>query len=248
MDMSETTAAPAAQDTASTAELASVMDGRAKTYGLLARLYREEVDAPLLKELRGMRFPTNTGNARVDAGYDLMYRYLKNVWEDALLDLARDYVRVFIGHGVNGHAAAYPYESVHTSEKRLLMQEARAEVLAIYRANNLKKEEHWRECEDHIAVELEFMQIMAQRTAEQLRADDEDAAEASLRTQRAFVADHLANWVPMLTSDMLRFSETELYRGLAELTAGFVETEGQLLDELLGKDAGETAGECAEQA
>ena len=244
MDMSETTAAPAAQDMASTAELASVMDGRAKTYGLLARLYRVEVDAPLLKELRGMRFPTNTGNARVDAGYDLMYRYLKNVWEDALLDLARDYVRVFIGHGVNGHAAAYPYESVHTSEKRLLMQEARAEVLAIYRANNLKKEEHWRECEDHIAVELEFMQIMAQRTAEQLRAGDEDAAEASLRTQRAFVADHLANWVPMLTADMLRFSETELYRGLAELTAGFVETEGQLLDELLG----EAAGERAEQA
>lgn len=246
--MSETTAAPAAQETATPAELASVMDGRAKTYGLLARLYRVEVDEPLLKELRGMRFPTNTGNAHVDAGYDLMYRYLKNVWEDALLDLARDYVRVFIGHGVNGHAAAYPYESVHTSEKRLLMQEARAEVLAIYRANNLKKEEHWRECEDHIAVELEFMQIMAQRTAEALRAGDEDGAEASLRTQRAFVADHLANWVPMLTSDMLRFSETELYRGLAELTEGFVETEGQLLDELLGEDAGEPEVEAAAEA
>ena len=26
----------------------------------------------------------------------------------------------FIGHGVNGYSAAYPYESVHTSERRLL--------------------------------------------------------------------------------------------------------------------------------
>ena len=224
-----------AEEVESLDKIAEVMDGRAKTYGLLARLYRVEVDQPLLDELRGMRFPTNTGNARVDEGYDLMYRYLKNVWEDALLDLARDYVRVFRGHGVNGHAAAYPYESVHTSEKRLLMQEARAEVLAIYRANNLKKEEHWRECEDHIAVELEFMQIMAQRTAKALREGREDEAAADLRTQRDFVANHLANWVPMLTADMLRFSETELYRGLAELTAGFVETEGQLLDELLGE-------------
>ena len=214
-------------------ELAGVMDGRARTYGLLARLFRVEVDQTLLDDLRGMRFPTNTGNAHVDAGYSLMYRCLKRTWEDSVLELARDYVRTFIGHGVNGHAAAYPYESVHTSEKRLLMQEARAEVLAVYRANGLKKEEHWRECEDHIAVELEFMQVMAQRTAALLRKGDEDGAVVALRTQRAFVADHLANWVPMLAADMGRFAQTDLYRGLAELTQGFVEIEGALLGELL---------------
>ena len=204
------------------AELARAMDGRADTYGLLSRLFRVEVDGPLLTQLRGMKFPENTGNAHVDAGYELMHRYLSNVWEPALLDLARDYVRVFIGHGVN-----------HTSEKRLPMQQARTEVLAVYRANNLKKDEHWRECEDHIAVELEFMQVMCQRTAAALREGDEDAAIEMLATQRAFVADHLANWVPMLMHDMLRFSETELYRGLAELTLGFVQTEGELLAELL---------------
>ena len=62
---------------------------------------------------------------------------------------------------------------------------------------------------------------------------DEDAAVEMLATQRDFVAEHLANWVPMLVADMLRFSETELYRGLAELTLGFVQTEGELLAELL---------------
>lgn len=219
-------------------KLATVMDGRAKTYGLLARLYRVEVDQPLLDELRAMRFPTNTGNAHVDEGYGLMYRFLGRTWEDSVLELARDYVRVFIGHGVNGHAAAYPYESVHTSEKRLLMQEARTEVLATYRANHLKKDEHWRECEDHIAVELEFMQVMCVRAAANLRSGDEDGAIECVRTQRAFVAEHLANWVPMLSADMLRFAQTDLYRGLAELTLGFVQTEGGLLDELLsGVDA-----------
>ena len=215
------------------AELAFAMDGRADTYGLLARLFRVEVDGPLLTQLRSMTFPENTGNAHVDTGYELMHRYLTSIWEPALLDLARDYVRVFIGHGVNGHSAAYPYESVHTSEKRLMMQQARSEVLVVYRANNLKKDEHWRECEDHIAVELEFMQVMCQRTAAALRKGDEDAAVEMLATQRDFVAEHLANWVPMLVADMLRFSETELYRGLAELTLGFVQTEGELLAELL---------------
>lgn len=215
------------------AQLVELMRSRAQTYGLLARLYRVEVDQTLLDEMRAMRFPTSTGNAHVDEGYSLMYRYLKHTWEETLLDLARDYVRVFVGHGVNGHSAAYPYESVHTSEKRLLMQEARAEVLAVYRQNVLKKEATWRDCEDHIAVELEFMQIMCIRTADALEVDDDAAAIELLTTQYAFVQDHLLNWVPMLVADMLHYSETELYRGLAELTLGFAQTEEEILRDLL---------------
>lgn len=215
------------------AQLIELMRSRAQTYGLLARLYRVEVDQTLLDEMRAMRFPTSTGNAHVDEGYSLMYRYLKHTWEETLLDLARDYVRVFVGHGVNGHSAAYPYESVHTSEKRLLMQEARAEVLAVYRQNVLKKEATWRDCEDHIAVELEFMQIMCIRTADALEVDDDAAAIELLTTQYAFVQDHLLNWVPMLVADMLHYSETELYRGLAELTLGFAQTEEEILRDLL---------------
>jgi TorA-specific chaperone len=114
-----------------------------------------------------------------------------------------------------------------------MMQEARAEVLQVYRANELKKDQSWREGEDHIAVELEFMQIMCLRTAESLRAGDEDGAIGLLKTQYAFVQDHLLNWVPLLVADMLHFSETELYRGLAELTLGFVQTEAEILEDLL---------------
>jgi TorA-specific chaperone len=224
--------ATAEQQTA-TSDLVNLMNSRAQTYGFLARLYRVEVDQKLFDEMRAMRFPTATGNAHVDKGYELMYTYLKNGWSESILDLARDYVRVFIGHGMNGHSAAYPYESVHTSEKRLMMQEARAEVLAVYRQNELKKDESWREFEDHIAVELEFMQIMCLRTAESLQAGGEDAAVDLLKTQYAFVQDHLLNWVPMLTADMLHFAETELYRGLAELTLGFVQTEAEVLEDLL---------------
>ena len=146
-------------------------------------------------------------------------------------------MRTFSGHGVNGHSAAYPCESVHTSEKRLLMQEARDEVLAIYRANNLKKDESWRDCEDHIAVELEFMQVMAKRTADALLAGREDEAVEELRTQRAFVRDHLANWVPIFVHDIMQWSETDFYRGAGELLLGFVQVEGETLDDLLANEA-----------
>ena len=214
------------------------MTRRARTYGLLARIFRVEVDGKFLEELRHLKFPTSTGNEHVDYGYRIMYNYLKGTWEDTLLDLARDYARTFIGHGNNGRSAAYPFESVHTSEKRLLMQDARDEVLAIYRANLLKKGEEWNDCEDHIALELEFMQVMSERTAKALKEGKEDEAVEMLKTQRAFVGQHLANWVPMFVSDIKYFSQTDLYIGAGELLLGFVQTEVEALDDLLdGVDA-----------
>ena len=119
-------AAPAAGEEM---DLAALMDGRARTYGLMARLFLKEVDKAALTELQGMRFPAATSSAKVDEGYHMLYDYLRTSWDDSITELAIDYVRTFIGHGVNGFSAAYPFESVYTSERRLMMQEARAEVL-----------------------------------------------------------------------------------------------------------------------
>lgn len=214
------------------ADLVALMDGRARTYGLMARLFLKEVDKAVLAELQGMRFPAATGNAKVDEGYHMLYDYLRTSWDDSINELAIDYVRTFIGHGVNGFSAAYPFESVYTSERRLMMQEARAEVLQTLRENNLKRGS-WTEGEDHIALELEFMQRMAMRTADALRAGDEDAAIEHLRTQRTFAQNHLLNWLPMMTEDMRRFSRTMFYQGLAQLVMGYAEEDAAVLDELL---------------
>ncbi len=213
----------------------SLMDMRARTYGMLARLFREEIDKEELEELQGMRFPTATGNAEVDAGYRSLYDYLRTAWDDSITELAIDFVRTFIGHGVNGYSAAYPFESVYTSERRLMMQEARAEVLQTLRENNLKSG-RWNEGEDHIGLELEFMQRMSMRTADDLRSGDEDAAIKKLETQQTFVHDHLLNWLPMLVADMQKFSKTKFYQGLGQLALGFVKEDAQTLAELLEVD------------
>ena len=155
--------ANAAAEQASMDDLIKLIEQRAATYGLLSRLFRVEIDQELLDELHGMRFPASTGNADVDEGYLRLAKYLSNTWENSLTDLAVDYTRVFIGHGVDAYSAAYPFESVYTSEKRLLMQDARDEVLAIYRSAGLDKKNSWKEGEDHVALELEFEQVLANR-------------------------------------------------------------------------------------
>ena len=41
--------------------LVELMNARARSYGMLARLFREEVDLPTLRELQKMRFPQGHG-------------------------------------------------------------------------------------------------------------------------------------------------------------------------------------------
>ena len=226
-------------------QIRELNEGRAKTYALLSRLYRTEVDRELLDAMRGMRFPADSGNAKMDEGHRLIVGQLSTVWENTLSELAIDYARVFLGGGIDGYSAAYPFESVYTSPRRLLMQDARDEVVALYRSEGIDKAEGWTEGEDHISLELEFMRRLAERANEALAVKGEATAPTQegleeafrlMQTQRAFMEEHLCAWVPMLTSDMLRFARTRLYRGLAFVTEGFLESDREFLASVLGSE------------
>lgn len=218
-------------------ELADEFESRGTTYGLLSRLYNTEVDQALLNELSIMTYPVHTGNESMDAGYYHIAKYLSNEWVDPITKLAVDFAGTFLGGGIDTYSAAYPFESVYTSEKRLTMQDARDEVLAIYRAYGLDKSENWKVGEDHIAVELEFMRLLVNRSVRALRAGNEERATHLIATQYNFLTDHISVWVPVFTADMRRFSKTMFYLGLAELTDGFIQSETLLLNDLIGNEA-----------
>ena len=226
---------PAEEEETTLKEFAQLNEQRASTYSFLARLYRKEIDQKLLESLHDTHYPVFTHNKDIDEGYRLIATYLSNLWDDSLTELSIDFTHVFLGGGINAFSAAYPYESVYTSEKRLLMQGARDEVLAIYRANGLDKQDSWKEGEDHISLELEFEQIMALRTAEKLKAGYENTAVQLIKTQKNFLDDHLRAWVPMMTADMKRLARTDMYRGLAYLTDGFLKMDQELLTDSLGE-------------
>lgn len=216
--------------------LSDVLASRTATYGLLARLFRVEVDREFYDELLALRFPAHTGDADVDEGYKKICSYLSAPHPDAVTELAVDYVRTFIGGGNNGYSAAYPFESVYTSPKRLLMQGARDEVLIIYRAAGIDKKPSWTDGEDHIALELEFMHIIGDRAKRALDQGDEDGAAGFLEQQKNFLESHLASWFPMMAADMRKFSKTDFYQGLAQLTMGFLRTDREFLEDVLEVD------------
>lgn len=228
-------------------DFAAVLKGRVSTYALLSRLFRVEVDQELYDTLRSMKFPTDTGNAQVDEGYGMICDYLGQAHQDVLTELAIDYVRVFIGSGNDGYSAAYPYESVYTSPKRLMMQDARDEVLVLYHAAGIDKQESWKEGEDHIALELEFESIIGARALEAFEQGDEERCYSLLLQQRNFLEDHLLSWYPMMADDMAKFPRTGFYRGLGVLTSGYLESDLDFLNDVLGSDEqpADAAPSCA---
>jgi TorA maturation chaperone TorD len=214
-------------------DIAQVLQARTSTYALLSRLFLKEVDQRLLDQLMELRLPANTGNEYLDKAYRLLQAYLSEAWERTLSDLAKDYVRTFIGNSVDAFSAAYPSESVHTTGLRLVMQGARDEVLAIYRAAGMDKAESWHEGEDHIAVELEFMKTISERSEQAANEGDEATLDDLLKTQLNFLQDHLLSWTPLLVDEMEKFAQTGFYQALGYWLLGFLETDEEFLRDVL---------------
>lgn len=214
-------------------ELIAVNEQRVNTYSMLARLYAREVDQAYLDKLRAARWPVATGNEDADEGYRLLASYLSNTWEGSVHELEQEYVRCFMGKGKNSYSCAYPFESVNRSPKRLLRQDNRDEVLAVYRSEGLDKSSTWKEEEDHISVELEFMQIMATRSTKAMKEGNEIRALKLFATQRSFMNEHLITWTPTFTTDLRKFATSKFYLALASITDGFLKVDKDFLDGLV---------------
>ncbi len=217
--------------------LSTLISGRGSTYGLLARLYRVEVDQALVDQVRNLDLSADVEGSEIGGGYRMLKHSIDGL-DDTLLDLAVDYARIFIGAGLERGEAAYPYESVYTSPDRLVMQEARDQVVALYAELDLARSREVTEPEDHIAPEFEYMAFLCQKATEAMRAGDRVAAAALLAKQKAFYETHLARWVPAFCQDVERLARTDFYRAVARITASYLDMErdliGELVDELGG--------------
>ncbi|MDR0310947.1 MAG: molecular chaperone TorD family protein [Acidobacteriota bacterium] len=214
-------------------EFAAIITNRENLYRFLARLYRVEVDAPLLQQLGEMGFPTECGDPNLAEGYRMLTDWLRDPGSDPLTDLAVDYARTFLGAGVFQGVVANPYESVYTSEKRLIMQEARDQVLAVYRAKGLRCAEPMELPEDHIALELEFLAYLCRETLNVI--NDRARVSTLLKEQKEFIERHPAKWIPAFCADIAKCAATDFYKAVGKITLGFLNMERAILEDLLEK-------------
>ena len=148
---------------------------------------------------------------------------------DALEQLAVVFDRAFFGMGPRTAQKAFPYESVYTSEEHLLMQDARDSAVAFYLGEELGLPADNTTPEDHLSFEFQFMAKLIERAGAALDAGDEARYAELCAKQRAFFDEHLANWVPRLCADVRAYAQTAFYRGVADITEGFLQLEDQMI-------------------
>ena len=194
----------------------------AAIYRFLSRVFRREPDAAFLRALRGVRFPetgAEAGNAEVRAWLEAGSRFNRcaaALGTDAQDTLAVDYARCFLGAGKAEAAAAFPYASVYTSEKRSIMQEAWSRMHEKLAGRGLAVSAPEADLlEDHISVELDYAAWLCEH--------------GDKRECREFLNIYLLSWVSAWRADVEQYAETEFYRAAAALTEAFLHYDYALL-------------------
>jgi len=212
-------------------EKREMLELRCEMYRFLSRLYILEVDTKLLGQLKELEFPKTTSDDDWDEGYKLIGSYLREFDENVdvkakLDDLAVDYADVFLAAGVAQGLAAFPYESVYTSKKKLIMQEANEQVHMIYAEKGfILSEDFPKGPEDHIAAEMEFMAYLCEEAVAALIQGDEERFKINREEQKSFYKNHLRGWVPLFCQDVDKYAKTLFYKGVSKVTAGFIRWE-----------------------
>jgi TorA maturation chaperone TorD len=146
--------------------------------------------------------------------------------------LACEFAGLFLNAGSR---SIYPFESVYTSGQRLIMQAARDRVRTEYQQAGLQRSSEFKEPEDHIAVELDFMFFLCSLAFTSIAEVDVPATLRHLARQQDFLHQHLLPWVPSFCSDLEKAATNDFYRGLARMTAEFLGTEEETLQTLVAE-------------
>lgn len=203
---------------------------RREAYGFLARAFEYPTDSFLADITTRARLEAIAAAFRQLAGDDDVSEGLA-LWQRAAAS-----GKPFIGeYGLSPLRAAYtrlfydtdlpfvpPYESVYRSERHVMGKAAGA-VVDDYRQAGLGIEGN--EMPDHIALECEFVSLLAGREAAAWGSGRREEAQQSRDAASRFLKSHLLSWGGKFCADLLALAGEDFYRAVARLGAGLFNDE-----------------------
>jgi TorA maturation chaperone TorD len=222
-------------------DAAKVNIARAGVYSFLSRAFKLEVDDSFLETVIDLE-PTlrllseSQGGKELKTGIHLFIDSIEkvrklagNVRKSALTDLAAEYATLFLGVG---EKPVHLIESVHLGKDHLLYEEPYHEIMDAYKSLGFEKEKNFREPEDHVGVEFDFMAALCRWTSRTLQDKDIKNSIAYLNLQKEFLRDHIMRWVPRMCQQLQDTATSDFYKSLAQLTSGFIELDNNVPDHL----------------
>ncbi|MGQ9510111.1 MAG: TorD/DmsD family molecular chaperone [Thermodesulfobacteriota bacterium] len=142
---------------------------------------------------------------------------------DLLLELAREYTRLFIN--AFPHVVAPPYASVYMEKNGRIFGRTASEVLQFYHQNGFTIKEDLKDLPDHIAHEFEFLAILTAKEAETSGIDRVRLEEIQIE----FFSRFILPWINSFCERIYKESRSLFYRSLAQLTKEFISLEKNYL-------------------
>ncbi|KWT84152.1 TorD/DmsD family molecular chaperone [Candidatus Magnetominusculus xianensis] len=193
---------------------------RSKVYGLLAQGFRDP-DELLVESLEtGYVSGLRSLVEHMEGGESFLPLFTKLDGIIGQLDydkLKEQYGALFLAAG---GLSASPYEAEYTKETpqhSFSSQAQLADIAGFYLSFGLDVSQRTPERVDHIATELEYMQIMSMKEALALKDNHEENATVTIDAQRKFITDHLGRWTGKLAERISQCGISEFYETLAEI-------------------------------
>ena len=211
---------------------------RAALYAALAGAF-EYPDESVLADLTADETVEGIRTAAGTLGLDEAAADLLAALDDATVPaLRRAYDDLFGVPGEDGTYRVVPYEAAYTVRDDVGQRQRRiATVSGLLDAFGLQRHEGFAERWDHVAVELELMQVLAGQHVLALAEGDDARVDAVERAQATVVHGHLVEFVPALSSDLHAATDGDgpgpaVYRHAAALAAALVADDAAAFPEV----------------
>ena len=215
-----------AAEGATGASLADIAELREQVYLLLGLLFHHPDDA----QLGGLTLLVGELGGKRELARDFAFQpalaalldSLSGLTEARLQALRGEYAELF--QLATDRAPCSLYESAYVDRTGRMAGWVTSSVERSYAAAGFGLSElAGGELPDHAGLELEFMALLCGKEAEARRNGEEDAALSALGSQRSFLHQHLARWLPRAARQVGRLAAPGSFYGrLADAARAYV--------------------------
>lgn len=128
-----------------------------------------------------------------------------------------------------GAAGSLCYETEYGLPHEFRQSQEMADINGFYRAFGFQLGGPVRERPDHLAVQLEFMYLLALKEACAVQEGHAQHREICVNAQRRFLEGHLGRWIGLFAQSLLLNAHDSVYPALAHFAQHFVEADADRL-------------------
>lgn len=200
--------------------------GRSRLFWLLAEGLLNGLTTGSWSSLGLVGASNESGTAgQLDSALENLLDALDRAGTAAADRLAVEHTRLFAGLA-EGAGPTPPFESAWWQDET---GEIEAVVADAYTEAGFADIDLQAGPQDHLAVELKFMALLAHREAEAWQLEDPVAAEARIHQQQAFLDRHILQWVPRWIDQVAQNTQEPVYWAFAGLISAALAHTAEVL-------------------